>query len=81
MADDEEPTSTDEELSSPRAAARQVAKEVRDLNATSYKQAPFKLRIPSVDDMASASPRQMSPRFSASPTNMPVRPPVPTLPQ
>jgi glutamate dehydrogenase len=61
LSDECAPNSTDEELSSPRARApKEVAKCVTD---TSYKQAPFKLRIPSMDDMAasSASPRSFTP--------------------
>jgi glutamate dehydrogenase len=65
LSDDDAPNSTDEEVSSPRAKA---AKEVKNVNATSYRQAPFKMRIPSVDDFGSAqaamnamSPRTQSP--------------------
>lgn len=66
LADDDAPNSTDDEVSSPRARA---AKEVKDVSQTAYRQAPFKMRIPSVDDFGSAqaamnamSPRTQSPR-------------------
>ena len=65
LSDDNAPNSTDDEVSSPRMRA---AKEVKDLASTSYRQAPFKMRIPSVDDFGSAqaamnamSPRTQSP--------------------
>lgn len=66
LAGDDAPNSTDDEVSSPRsrAAKTEAAKPVL---ATSYKQVPFKLRIPSMDDFAAASPRGLSPATSKNP--------------
>jgi hypothetical protein len=74
LSDDNAPNSTDEELSSPRAR-KTAAKEVKDVQATSYKQAPFKLRIGSMDDMASGT---MSPSAKSPPSS--TRSPVPNIP-
>lgn len=60
LTDDDAPNSTDEEVSSPRARAAR-AEGTKPVLSTSYKQAPFKLRIPSMDDLAAASPRTRSP--------------------
>lgn len=63
VADDAAPNSTDDEVNSPRF---KIAKDIPDVSATAYRQAPFKMRIPSSADMGSAS---MSPAFSASPAS------------
>lgn len=64
LSDDNAPNSTDEEVSSPRA--RRGAKDVKDVSATSYRQAPFKMRIPSVDDIGSMGSFAASPRGTGS---------------
>ena len=66
LSDDDAPNSTDDEVSSPRSRPS-----IKPVHATTYKQAPFKLRIPSVDDMAAASPRGMSPRGMSPQTKSP----------
>jgi hypothetical protein len=67
LTDDDAPNSTDEECSSPRARA---ARAVKNVSETSYKQAPFKMRIPSVDDFGSqqGAMNAMSPRTQSSMT-------------
>jgi hypothetical protein len=61
LSDESAPNSTDEEVSSPRLRA---AKEVKDVSQTAVRQAPFKMRIPSMDDFGSAQAAMnaMSPR-------------------
>ena len=63
LADDTAANSTDDEVSSPRF---KITKEVKDLASTTYRQAPFKMRIPSCTDMGGAS-HSMSPRIIPSP--------------
>ena len=62
LSDDNAPNSTDDEVSSPRAP--RVSKDIKDVSTTSYRQAPFKMRVPSADDFASVSGalNAMSPR-------------------
>ena len=60
LSDDNAPNSTDEEVGSPRAV--RAVKEVKDVPATSYRQAPFKMRIPSVGEFGSMGSFAASPR-------------------
>lgn len=79
LTDDDAPNSTDEECSSPRARA---AKAVKSVSETSYKQAPFKMRIPSVDDFGTVqgSMNAMSPRTPSNPATPQITPSSPRIP-